>query len=72
VRGAGWLTAPTLTAERKGIFLDAQRRLWQELPEDETRNPLRHFAVDKTTRFKPRAMSLTEAGQRRARLNRSL
>jgi hypothetical protein len=48
VDGTGYSATATLdlTLDRVWFIFDAQQRLWQEVAEDETRDPLRHFAID--------------------------
>jgi len=48
VDGTGYSATATLdlTLDRVWFILDAQRRLWQEIVDNETRDPLRHFAID--------------------------
>ncbi|MFZ3319826.1 hypothetical protein, partial [Mycobacterium sp.] len=48
VDGTGYSATATLdlTLDRVWFIFDAQRRLWQEVDEGETRDPLRHFAID--------------------------
>ncbi len=48
VDGTGYSATATLdlTLDRVWFIFDAQQRLWQELVDGETRDPLRHFAID--------------------------
>jgi hypothetical protein len=48
VDGTGYSATATLdlTLDRVWFILDAQQRLWQEETDGETRDPLRHFAID--------------------------
>ncbi|GLD37620.1 hypothetical protein [Mycobacterium kiyosense] len=48
VDGTGYSATATLdlTLDRVWFLLDAGQRLWQEQTEGETRDPLRHFAID--------------------------
>jgi hypothetical protein len=48
VDGTGYSATATLdlTLDRVWFIFDAQRRLWQEVAEGETHDPLRHFAID--------------------------
>jgi hypothetical protein len=48
VDGPGYSATATLdlTLDRVWFVFDAQQRLWQEQTNDETRDPLRHFAID--------------------------
>ena len=48
VDGTGYSATATLdlTLDRVWFILDAQQRLWQEETEGESRDPLRHFAID--------------------------
>lgn len=48
VDGPGYSATATLdlTLDRVWFVHDAQQRLWQEQVDDETRDPLRHFAID--------------------------
>src|SRR5690242_17813345 len=48
VDGPGYSATATLdlTLDRVWFVFDAQQRLWQEQTDDETHDPLRHFAID--------------------------
>jgi hypothetical protein len=48
VDGTGYSATATLdlTLDRVWFILDSQRRLWQEETDGESRDPLRHFAID--------------------------
>ena len=48
VDGPGYSATATLdlTLDRVWFVFDARQRLWQEQAEDETHDPLRHFAID--------------------------
>jgi hypothetical protein len=48
VDGPGYSATATLdlTLDRVWFILDGQQRLWQEEADDETHDPLRHFAID--------------------------
>jgi hypothetical protein len=48
VDGTGYSATATLdlTLDRVWFIFDAHQRLWQELVDGETRDPLRHFAID--------------------------
>ncbi len=48
VDGPGYSATATLdlTLDRVWFVFDGQQRLWQEQHDDETRDPLRHFAID--------------------------
>ncbi|WIM88032.1 hypothetical protein PT015_00405 [Candidatus Mycobacterium wuenschmannii] len=48
VDGPGYSATATLdlTLDRVWFLFDAQQRLWQEQVDGETRDPLRHFAID--------------------------
>ena len=48
VDGTGYSATATLdlTLDRVWFILDSQRRLWQEEADGESRDPLRHFAID--------------------------
>jgi hypothetical protein len=48
VDGTGYSATATLdlTLDRVWFVLDSQRRLWQEEADGESRDPLRHFAID--------------------------
>jgi hypothetical protein len=48
VDGTGYSATATLdlTLDRVWFIFDAQQRLWQELVDGGTRDPLRHFAID--------------------------
>ncbi|HEY1841598.1 MAG TPA: hypothetical protein VGG53_15535 [Mycobacterium sp.] len=50
VDGPGYSATATLdlTLDRVWFVFDAQQRLWQEVDEDESHDPLRHFAIDLT------------------------
>jgi hypothetical protein len=48
VDGTGYSATATLdlTLDRVWFIFDAQQRLWQEIVDNETHDPLRHFAID--------------------------
>ncbi len=50
VDGPGYSATATLdlTLDRVWFIFDAQQRLWEEIEDDESHDPLRHFAIDLT------------------------